>query len=191
MFAIFKNKTAASAAEIEAALVSIDIHSLQAELAAAVERRAALLLTGTDKEILAAEAAIDQARLAVDRNTAAKAELERRVVAARAAEAKAGLDAERDAAAKEAAEIKRVLAAEWPRHANPLIALLTRLLDAERAIERVNAKLVDADRADDRLREIERDLFADGTTYLPAVSLMNRTALPAAFGAGSWPTLSN
>lgn len=188
MFSIFKKGSPASAAEIEVALAEIDISALEAAHTTAVEARAALLLTGSDKEVLAAEAEIDRARLAVDRVKAVQGELERRLVAAKADEAKAALDAELAAAAAEADAVKRALATEWPKHAKALIGLLERLHAAEKAIGAINTKLIAADRADDRLREVERDLFdPGGKAYLPSVSIRNRSSLPNVFDAGSWP----
>ena len=62
-----------TAADIRAALAEIDLNALRAELAAAETKRQDLLLTGNDKQILAAESAMTTARLALDRATAATA----------------------------------------------------------------------------------------------------------------------
>jgi hypothetical protein len=55
-----------SAAEIEASLADFDILELESQLATASQRRADLLLTGSDAEILAAEDDATKARLALE-----------------------------------------------------------------------------------------------------------------------------
>lgn len=76
-----------TAADITAALASIDLDALRATFASAVESRTALLLSGNDGQLLKAEAAIEAARLAVDRAEAAKGALEAKLAHAQAAEA--------------------------------------------------------------------------------------------------------
>ncbi|MBI1620803.1 hypothetical protein [Aquamicrobium zhengzhouense] len=64
--------------QIDQTTASIDVPSLEAALAAAQEKRAALLLDGTTDQILAAEREIDEARIALERAQVALAELDRR-----------------------------------------------------------------------------------------------------------------
>jgi hypothetical protein len=76
-----------TAADIQNAIDSIDTNALRADLAAAETKRQDLLLTGKDAQILAAEADITTARLALDRAVAATAALETKLAAAQAREA--------------------------------------------------------------------------------------------------------
>ncbi|EAQ33697.1 hypothetical protein NB311A_00160 [Nitrobacter sp. Nb-311A] len=80
----------------QAALAEYNIAEWESQLATAAQRRADLLLTGTDPEILAAEEDATKARLDLDRAVAAVTELTRRLEGVRKAEARAAVQKRRD-----------------------------------------------------------------------------------------------
>lgn len=75
-----------TSADLSGALDEIDLDALRAAADEAAKRRAAMLLTADDEQILAAEREADAARLAVDRAEALRSELERRRAKAEEAE---------------------------------------------------------------------------------------------------------
>lgn len=126
---------------IEAALAEIDIPSLQKDLADAATKRTSLLLTGTDPQLLAAEKAIESARLALDRAEAAQAELQTRFVAAQKAEAKAEFDRQyaEAAAARDAAIVR--IENDYAAASRLISGVLAEVEAADQLVSAVNAQL--------------------------------------------------
>lgn len=168
-------------ADLRAALTEIDLLSLADELDAATRKREGLLLDGSDRQVLDAEAEIDRARIALDRGKAAKAELERRAVTAEVEEAKAALTAERDRVDAEAAALAADLRREWPKLHTAVIQFMQRIETSRGATHTVNEKLGAAGRGGERLEEPEwrarsrpehqweRTVALDATVVLPAI----------------------
>lgn len=120
---ILSTPDAVTSADIEASLAEYSIPELEASLATAQQRRADLLLTGNDVEILAAEGEATKARLALDRAHAAIIELNRRLEEARAAEAEAAVREQyEDAKAKVDAAVARI-ESEYPDLARRLVEI--------------------------------------------------------------------
>jgi hypothetical protein len=126
-------------ADLRAALASLSIEQAQRRLEELEERRAALLIDGSDADIRAAERDIESACLLVQRTVAAQKELEKRVSAAEAAEAHAELSARRDAAEAEAQACAKAVAKDYPRLARELVQLLERLQAAENGVAEFRA----------------------------------------------------
>ncbi len=111
MFDWLKKITAnTSAAELKVAKEKIDIAELETALRKAGAERAVLLLTGTNADIQAAESRLTNARIDLDRATAMRAELERRIEEAKAKEASAALQAEVDVVNAEARYVREITA---------------------------------------------------------------------------------
>lgn len=90
---LLSGKTAPkTSADLAGALDEIDIDALRSAADEAAKRRAAMLLTADDEQILAAEREADAARLAVDRAEALRSELERRKAEAEEVERKAKIE---------------------------------------------------------------------------------------------------
>lgn len=130
-----------NAKSIEAALAEIDIPSLQKDLANAVTRRTSLLLTGTDPQLLAAEKAIESARLALDRAEAAQAELQTRLVATQKAESKAAFDCQyaEAVAARDAAIVR--IEDDYAAASRLVSGVLAEVETADRLVAAVNAQI--------------------------------------------------
>ncbi|MFN7089482.1 MAG: hypothetical protein ACK4P4_02890 [Allorhizobium sp.] len=75
-----------TSADIRSALAELDIAKLSDDYSAAAARRSALLLSGTDREVLDAEKDVEAARLAIERAEAARSLLEGKLSAAEARE---------------------------------------------------------------------------------------------------------
>lgn len=129
-----------NSAEIEAALAEYDVAALEAQFEDAQQRRADLLLAGTDEEILAAEADATTARLAIDRAHAAIAELNRRLVEARDAEARAAAQKQHDAAEAGAAAVAARIKADYVVHAQAIARLVEDAAAADKAASQYNAE---------------------------------------------------
>jgi len=141
-----------SAVEIEASLADFDILELESQLATASQRRADLLLTGSDAEILAAEDHATKARLALDRAHASVAELNRRLAEARAEERRAAINAEYAATRTKVEVAVERINNEYP-------ALAAKILEL--------CELADA--ADDATTAWSRRCFANESEGLPIV----------------------
>lgn len=143
MFEIFRKlsaQKAPTAADLRAALSSIDEAALDAAInAAEVARREALLL-GDDRSVDATEARLAAARRDRDRAQAAREELLSRIDKAEKAERKAEIEAERarlDRLAKTiAADIDKI----FPRAKAEILDLIDRINIAEREISAFNTK---------------------------------------------------
>jgi predicted RNase H-like nuclease (RuvC/YqgF family) len=156
-----------------------------------------LLLDGDDGELAAIEEKIGRANLELERTTARIRELQRRLAQAEIDEGAAKLTDERDAVEAEASAVAAALRDEYPRLVAELVTLLTRLDAAEIAVERLNAKLLQAGRAADTLREVEwRALPKPPGQYAPTHSVRYSTKLAAipgvtpGFDPGGFPTWS-
>lgn len=126
---------------IEAALAEINIASLQADLADASAKRTSLLLTGTDCQLLAAERAIESARLALDRAAAAQVELQARLLTAQKAEAKAVFDRQyAEAVAARDAAIARI-EKDYAAAARLVSGVLAEVEAADQLVGAVNSQL--------------------------------------------------
>ncbi len=79
-------KRGETSADIRSALSELDIAKLSDDYSAAAARRSALLLSGSDREVLDAEKEVESARLAIDRAEAARNLLEGKLSAAEARE---------------------------------------------------------------------------------------------------------
>ncbi|MDQ0317357.1 hypothetical protein [Amorphus orientalis] len=145
MFGILKKPTAdTSAADIAKARAAIDLPALERALDEAKTRRADRLVAGApDGELLRLEAAIDTARLAVERAEIAAAELDRRHAAAVEAEKEAAaIKAYRDAVAKRDAVARRIRD-EYPGLAAQIAALAKAEAEADAAVDAANETTVD------------------------------------------------
>ena len=157
-----------------------------AALAAAEAERAGLLLTGSDKEILAAETRITSARIALDRIDAAAAELSRRAAEAEKREANEALDRERDAVEAVATRIASSLVADYGRHSAALAGLLRGLSMSEAAVSSINAKLIAAGRGADVLPSVETRVLGAGNCLETVASLLSLTSLRPVAGGDGW-----
>jgi hypothetical protein len=144
-----------SSADIRDALNRIDLSALAEAMGQASEERKRLLIEGTDQEVAAAERKVAAAQLALDRATAIKTELAKRLAATEAQEAKDVLTAERGALEKESATLAADLRTHWPRAQSELVSLLTRLNATAAAVESLNQKLGEAGRGDERIESPE------------------------------------
>jgi hypothetical protein len=176
-------RPAATAAELRAKLDKLRAADpLPARRDLELERRR-LLFEGDDKAVERVEAQLAAHSRDVARFTDAVAELERQLAAAEIAENQQALTAQRDAVAKEADAVAKQLKAEYPKLANGLISLLTRLKAAEVAVADVNAKLALAGRDGERIAAVEWRAFpAPEKQYAPPFSLLVRTTLRAIAG---------
>lgn len=130
-----------SAAEIEASLADFDILELESQLATASQRRADLLLTGSDAEILAAEDDATKARLALDRANAAIAELTRRMDEARQAEAFAAAKKRRDDAEASVDSVVARIRIEYAVHAEAIAELVAQAKAADAVARSINREI--------------------------------------------------
>ncbi|MGJ7042117.1 hypothetical protein J2Y63_005398 [Shinella sp. BE166] len=122
----------ASAEDIRAALDKADIAVAQRNLDDAHQQRTVILLEGDDVAILKAEAAIDAARIQVDRVTAIRAELANRLARAEIAAREKSLIDGHAAADKALADIKRKLIKDGAEAAKKIDALLTAVEETDR-----------------------------------------------------------
>lgn len=167
-----------TAADLRTALAQIDVPSLSEVLDAAIGKRDELLLDGSDKQVLEAEAEINAARIAFDRGKAVWAELERRIGIAEKEEAETALTAERDRIEREAAAVAAELERRWPGAQAVLVELLDKLHRAEDAVQKVNERLAAAGR-DEWVADVEwRSRPKPQVEWERAVSLSNTTLLP-------------
>lgn len=166
--------------EIEAALPAA-----RAALAAAEQERASLLLTGDDRSVVAAEAKIQAARIALDRLVAASGEAARRAAEAEAREAREALDAERAAVEKRAAAVAARLLPEYERHGGPLADLLREFVEADAAVAALNQKLLAAGREDWLKTAEERAVPPDNFGLIRGV-LSGATSLVPVGNAPGW-----
>ena len=134
MLSFFKRlATKASADELRAALASIEIVPLEEALAAATKARAGLLLTGTEAQILAAEASIVKARIDLDRARAMQEEIGTRIVNAERREAEEAFRAKHDAATEKHRALVKKLNGEVARAARAIDAALDQVGEVEGA----------------------------------------------------------
>lgn len=120
---ILSTPDAATSADIEASIAEYDISALEASLATAQQRRADLLLTGTDDEILDAESEETKARLALDRAHAAITELNRRLEGTKAAEAEAAVREQYENAAAKVDAAVALIESEYPDLARRIVEI--------------------------------------------------------------------
>lgn len=133
MFELFRKLAPkAGADELRAALAKIDPAVAQRELEDARRARTAMLLTGSDADIVKAEAAIEAARIRCDRVEAAREEIENRLAALEVEEREKGLLAAHAAADKALKEIKSRLLKEGAKAAKALDALLDAVEESDR-----------------------------------------------------------
>lgn len=156
------------------------------ETLAAVQReRADLLLGGSEKEIIAAEARITSARIALDRYEAAQGELARKIEEAEASEAGAALDAEHHAVEARAVALSSRLSAEYGKFAGPLAALLQEIVDTDAAIDALNQKLMAAHRGV-RVQHVEERAISTGRFGVIRNVLRDATSLLPVGGGAGW-----
>jgi type II secretory pathway component HofQ len=79
-------KSGETVSDIRSALAELDVDKLRGDYSAATSKRSALLLTGTDEQVLSAEKDAETARLAIERAEAAKGVLEGKLASAEARE---------------------------------------------------------------------------------------------------------
>ncbi len=167
-------------AEVDAAI------PIATEKAVAADKsRAELLLSGTDAQVVAAEAETSTARIALDRLTAARCELERHLVETEAAEAMGALDTERAMVEAKAAKIAARLRREYEQHAGSLAGLLAELAAAEDAVSSINRKLYDAGRSD-TLPPVEERAIPAGRNSVDVAGLRALTALRPIGSSPGW-----
>lgn len=134
MFEFFKNLSSKStAADLRASLETLNIDALESALIAAQKERAGLLLTGTDAQVLAAEAAISKARIDLDRARAMQEEIGLRVVEAERREIEDAFRAKHDAATEMNRAFVKKLGGEVARAARVVDAALVAVEGVERA----------------------------------------------------------
>lgn len=185
-----------SSSDIAEALAAIDVPNLETVLEDAQKRRVDLLLTGSNAEILAAEAAIDKARIDLDRAVAAVAELTRRLETAKSKEATAAFEARYQAAltARNAA-IARIRG-DYPGLARKLHELAEIEQNADEAIACINHELSEAAGALEQptLRSVSHDFwhkdYVEQPTLAESLSLPPLDDLPAWGKALGWLTRS-
>jgi hypothetical protein len=141
---IIFRKEKPTAKELRDALADIDLEALAEAVSTATTERTSLLIDGSDEAILAAEERATASRLALDRATARRAELERRLVEAEQREADAKLEADRVKVEKTADALAKNLKRRYVDAATPLVALLAELEATERAVAAINTRLGDA-----------------------------------------------
>jgi hypothetical protein len=175
-----------TAASLREALREVEAKLPEARdaLASAQRERADLLLRGSEKEIIAAEAQITSARIAIDRYEAAQGELARKVEEAEVSEAAAALDAEHRAVEARAAALAKRIVAEYAEHAGPLSALMQEGKDMDAAIDALNAKLLAAGRGV-LVQHVEERAIPTGPFGVIRNALRDNTSLlPIGDGAG-------
>lgn len=158
---IFRKATASSV-DLKKALAEIDLPALAGAIEVAEAERQTLLIDGTDEAVLAAEQRVTAARLAHDRATARVAELKRRIADAERREQRAALEAEHKAVADLADRTAKALKRDYVDAAGRLVEVLTRLRDAEKAVDRFNQRLGDSRELGsgiDRVARIECRVF--------------------------------
>lgn len=166
--------------EIEASLPGA-----RSALAEAEQERAALLLTGEDRAVIAAETAIQSARIRVDRLVAASGEAVRRASEAEAREAREAIDAERAAAEKRAAAVAKRLLNEYGKLSGALADLLQEEVDADAMVAAINTKLTEL-RRDDLVRPVEERVIPIGQFGTITNSLRDCTSLLPVGGSAGW-----
>ncbi len=135
-------------------------------LAAAQAERAALLLGGTDRQVLDAEAKVDSARIGLDRLRAAAGELRTRLAAAEKRESEAELDRVLAEAEHSASMAAAMLRARY----EPLAAELASVLEkAEEADAKVSAARLAAMKAgrEVAVRDVTERLTPEGRIFVP------------------------
>lgn len=167
-------------AEVDAAIpIATD------KVLAAAKSRAELLLTGTDAEVVAAEAETTAARIGLDRLTAARSELERRLVETEVAEAAGALDAERAMVEARAQKLAAKLKSDYVTHATALATLLSELAASEAAVAAVNRRLIEAGRSD-TLAPVEERAVASGRNSVEIAGLRAMTSLRPLGSSPGW-----
>jgi chromosome segregation ATPase len=174
-------KKEASAKELSAALADIDLEALTQAVATATDERTKLLIDGSDQEIAEVESRLTSARLELDRATARKGELARRLIKAEQREADAKLEADRAKVEKQADHLAKHLKERYIAAAGPLVRLLTELEAAEKAVYDVNQQLGErgwlADGRAKQIAPIERRAFDFGLDADRVASILSRTSL--------------
>lgn len=164
-----------SAADIRAALRALDDAPHEAAMAEARSRRAALLLEGDDAAVLAAEREMDAARIAIDRNAAAREALAPKLAEAEEREAEAAFREAFDAAvAMREAAVKRI-SVDYARAAKTIVSVIEDANAADQAIEAI----ADADL--ERYGAVRPKAVGPtvwGEFYLPGVTLAEVTLPP-------------
>ncbi len=167
-------------AEVETA-----IPAAEAEASRLSAERAGKLLSADDREIERIEKAEADARRALDRLRAAREEIARRLALAEAEEARAALDRDRADADRLATETAEKVRREYVKAARVIATLVADLDAAEAAVAAVNARLIEAGRADEVLPEVEqRALPTPEGLYEVPYRLRNAASLPPAPGFG-------
>ncbi|EPE98437.1 hypothetical protein [Rhizobium grahamii] len=175
----------ASISDLREALDAIDLEALQAEVDRAQRVRAGLLLDGTEAALDKAEAALTIAIRERDRGIAAKAELEKRIAEVAQAAAVEALTAERNKVEGEANAVANDLKKRLVGLQTEIVGILGRLHDAEKAVEQINGKLIEAGR-DDLIPAVETRAFpAPAGYYAPVFSILKNEIRPVA-GAPGW-----
>lgn len=164
-----------SAAEIRAAIDALDDVPYEASIAEARARRAALLLDGDDAAVLAAERDLDAARIAVDRNAAAREALAGKLLEAEEREAEAAFrEAFNAAIAKRDAALKRI-GSDYARAAKTIASVVEDAAEADRAIDAIAE--ADLERYG-QVRPKGVDSTVWGSYYLPSVGMAEVTLPP-------------
>lgn len=136
-----------TATALSDALDEIDLVGLRVAADEAARRRAALLLTGADAEILAAERDADAARLAVDRAEALRSELERRRSEAEEVERRAKIERQHREAKAALDDAVARIEAEYPALAQRLAELAAAADAADNAAHEWNKLAMTDDHA--------------------------------------------
>ena len=127
-----------TAVDISQALASLDLPSLHAAAEAARATRSDILVSGTEAQLVAAEAAFQKAQLEADRAEATVAELERRLVIALETERIAALSSKQADVVRERDDTVTLLERDYAKHANALAEIIQRIVKSNARIAQFN-----------------------------------------------------
>lgn len=167
---------AKTAADIEAAIASINLAELREAVDAAQARRTAQLLDGSGADVRTAEKQAAAATLALERGEAALAELERRLAEARAAEAEAALKKRHAEAVQARDAVVQKVRRDYAAAAKTILQVIAADEAAAAQVKSVNDEIF----ADDRhglgyIEPASRVLWAD--VYFGHPDISERTSL--------------
>ncbi|MBK1793538.1 hypothetical protein JHL21_03405 [Devosia sp. WQ 349] len=184
---------ARSSTEIGELASDINIGGLEAALDSAKETRAAALLDGTIEDVLAAERAIDIARVNLERAQIAAEEIERRRLELAEIERKAEFESRRAAAQDGVDRAVWQIEAEYPGHARRIVELALLAKSADVAASKWNEERLDAP-YEAEVIELVGGRLGWTDEFLNAPAFYDAPSLPPAadfggFGsAGNWAT---
>jgi hypothetical protein len=178
-------KPATTPADLTAKLERLRATDPGAACAALEAKRKHLLVSGSDRDVDDIDAQIAQNRRDAERITVAIADVEKQLADLEQRERDDALKSELDTVKREAAAVEKALEVEYVQHANPIIKLLARLNNAEKAVASLNEKLTLAGSAE-RVAPIEPRVFpAPSGQFAPPFSLLAMTRLRALPGVSA------